>query len=243
MGENLNAFGQPIGPPVPGWSRRSPPDRVVLEGRYCRLEPLDPVRHTADLFDANGQDDGRGWTYLSYGPFDTLEGYRTWVEGAAASKDPLFSTIIETASGKPAGVAALMRIDPANGVVEVGHIKYAPALQRTPAATEAMFLLMRYVFEDLGCRRYEWKCDSLNAPSRRAAERLGFIYEGMFRQAVVYKGRSRDTTWFAMTDGDWPMLKRAYEAWLAPANFDEAGQQRRRLPDLIAEARVVVSGQ
>lgn len=237
MGARVNEFGQPIGCPVADWSPRPLPTRVTLEGRFCRIEPLDPARHTTALYDANRMDDGRGWTYMGYGPFATLDSYSRWVEKAAASGDPLFYTIIDLASGQACGIAGLMRIDSANGVIEVGNIKYAPALQRTPAATEAMFLLMRYVFDELGYRRYEWKCDSLNAPSRRAAERLGFTYEGIFRQAVIYKGRNRDTAWFAMTDDEWPALRQAYERWLAPANFDDAGQQRRRLSDLIAKAR------
>lgn len=242
MGDHVNAFGQPIGFPVPSWSPRPRPERVVLEGRFCRLEPLDAERHTADLYDANQADDGRGWTYLGYGPFASQADYREWVAKAAASEDPLFYAIIEARSGRAVGVATLMRIDPANGVIEVGNIKYAPALQRTPAATEAMFLLMRYVFDELGYRRYEWKCDSLNGPSRAAALRLGFTFEGIFRQAVVYKGRNRDTAWFSIIDGEWPALKRAYEDWLAPANLEADGRQRRRLADFIAEARSAASG-
>lgn len=242
MGDRVNAFGQPIGFPVPDRSPRPRPSHITLEGRYCRLEPLDADRHTADLYAANQADDGRGWTYLGYGPFASREDYRAWVEASAASQDPLFYTIVYAGSGRAAGVATLMRIDPANGVIEVGNIKYAPALQRTPAATEAMFLLMRYVFEDLGYRRYEWKCDVLNAPSRAAAARLGFTFEGIFRQAVVYKGRNRDTAWFSIVDSEWPILKRAYEAWLAPENFDADGRQRRRLTHLIAESRSATSG-
>lgn len=242
MGDHVNAFGQPIGFPVPSWSPRPRPERVVLEGRFCRLEPLDAERHTADLYEANQADDGRGWTYLGYGPFASQADYREWVAKAAASEDPLFYAIIEARSGRAVGVATLMRIDPANGVIEVGNIKYAPALQRTPAATEAMFLLMRYVFDELGYRRYEWKCDSLNGPSRAAALRLGFTFEGIFRQAVVYKGRNRDTAWFSIIDGEWPALKRAYEDWLAPANLEADGRQRGRLADFIAEARSAASG-
>ncbi|HEX7073515.1 MAG TPA: GNAT family protein [Hyphomicrobiaceae bacterium] len=237
MGDRVNAFGQPIGFPVPQWSPRPRPSRIVLDGRFCRLEPLDAERHTADLYEANQADDGRGWTYMSHGPFASLADYRDWVEKASASEDPLFYAILEAGSGRAVGVATLMRIDPPNGVIEVGNIKYSPALQRTPAATEAMFLLMRYVFDELGYRRYEWKCDSLNQPSRAAALRLGFTFEGIFRQAVVYKGRNRDTAWFSIIDAEWPALKQAYERWLSPANFDADGRQQRRLSDLIAEAR------
>ena len=181
--------------------------------------------------------DTRDWTYLPYGPFERLDAYRAWADQVAAADDPLFHTIVDGASGRAAGVASLMRIDPINGVIEVGHIKYTPALQRTAAATEAMFLLMRRVFDELGYRRYEWKCDALNAPSRAAATRLGFMFEGIFRQAVVYKGRNRDTAWFSIIDREWPALKSAYERWFAADNLDAQGRQRRSLGDLIAEAR------
>jgi RimJ/RimL family protein N-acetyltransferase len=199
---------------------------------------LDPARHAADLFAANRLDtDGRNWTYLAYGPFDKLEDYRAWADKMAAADDPLFHSIIDLHTGKAVGVATLMRIDQAAGVIETGHLNYSPRLQRKPAATEAMFLLMRRVFDELGYRRYEWKCDALNAPSRAAAERLGFKYEGLFRQATIYKGRNRDTAWFSIIDGEWPALKRAYEAWLDPANFDAHGKQKQSLRALIAKAR------
>ena len=209
-----------------------------MEGRFCRLEPLDPARHAADLFAANQLDkEGRNWTYLSVDAFENLASYRAWLEQVAKGDDPLFHAIIDKATGKAVGVATFMRIDSTNGVIEVGNINYSPLLQRKPAATEAMYLMMMRVFDELGYRRYEWKCDSLNAPSRAAALRLGFQYEGLFRQAVVYKGRNRDTTWFSIIDGEWPALRRAYQQWLNPENFDAAGKQRRKLTDLIAEAR------
>jgi RimJ/RimL family protein N-acetyltransferase len=223
---------------VPGWTPRAKPPRTPIEGRFCRIEILDAGRHAADLFAANALDrDGRNWTYLGYGPFERLEDYRAWVTGVAAVDDPLFHAIIDLGTGKAVGVASLMRIDPANGVIETGHLNYSPLLQRKPAATEAMFLLMRRVFDELSYRRYEWKCDSLNAPSRAAAERLGFKYEGLFRQATIYKGRNRDTAWFSIIDGEWPGLKSAYEAWLDPSNFDGQGTQRQSLSQLIAERR------
>jgi RimJ/RimL family protein N-acetyltransferase len=209
-----------------------------LEGRWCRLEPLDPERHGRELFEANSLDtEGRNWTYLFVGPFADFESYRAWLEEVAKRDDPLFHTIIDGQTEKAVGVATFMRIDRANGVIEVGNINYSPLLQRTPAATEAMFLMMRRVFDELGYRRYEWKCDALNAPSRAAALRLGFQFEGIFRQAVVYKGRNRDTAWFSIIDSEWPALKRAYEQWLAPGNFDAEGRQRRKLAELIAQAR------
>ena len=232
MPDHSNALGQPIGFPVPEWTPPPVPSRNVLHGRFCRVERLDPARHAADLHAANSADAAaRMWTYLGYGPFASAEAYRAWAERMAAMSDPQFYAIVDAASGRAVGVASYLRIDPAAGSIEVGHIAYSPALQRTPAATEAMFLLMQQAFA-LGYRRYEWKCDALNAPSRAAAQRLGFVFEGIFRQALVYKGRNRDTAWFAIIDRDWPALQRAYEHWLAPANFDEAGQQRTSLSEL-----------
>jgi RimJ/RimL family protein N-acetyltransferase len=207
-----------------------------MQGRFCRVEPL-ASGHVDDLWDANSDDTlGKNWTYLSVGPFQDRAGYRAWVESVIPSEDPLFHAIIDEVTGRAVGVASFMRIDPTNGVIEVGHINFSPRLQRTPAATEAMFLMMRRVFAELGYRRYEWKCDSLNAPSQRAADRLGFSYEGLFRQAVVYKGRNRDTAWFSIVDSEWPRLEAAYEAWLDPSNF-VAGQQVRALTGLTAAAR------
>jgi RimJ/RimL family protein N-acetyltransferase len=234
----VNQHNQPIGQPVPGWTARPRPPRTPIEGRFCRVEILDSQKHAADLFAANRLDaDGRNWTYLGYGPFDRLEDYRAWVESVAPANDPLFHTIIDRETDKAVGVASLMRIDPPNGVIETGHLNYSPLLQKKPAATEAMFLLMRRVFDELGYRRYEWKCDSLNAPSRAAAERLGFKYEGLFRQATIYKGRNRDTAWFSILDGEWPALKRAYEAWLDPGNFGASGKQKQSLSALMAAER------
>ena len=230
MTERLNDHGQPIGFDVPGWSARKFPPRTPMTGRFCRLEPLDPARHTEDLFKANREDRaGRNWTYLAYGPFETIEAYRQWVEASAQGTDPQFHAIIDAGTGRAIGVASYLRIDLGNGVIETGHLNYSPLLQRKPAATEAMYLMMARVFDELGYRRYEWKCDSLNGPSRAAADRLGFQYEGIFRQATIYKGRNRDTAWFAMTDKDWPQVKAAYQRWLDPSNFDAAGQQRAPL--------------
>jgi RimJ/RimL family protein N-acetyltransferase len=229
---------QPIGTALPAWTTRAAPPLTAMVGRFCRVEPVDPARHTADLFAANRLDaEGRNWTYLFQEPFGELEPYRAWLEQVAKGDDPLFHTIVDLKTGKAVGVATFMRIDRANGVIEVGNINYSPLLQKTPAATEAMFLMMARVFDELGYRRYEWKCDALNAPSRAAALRLGFQYEGLFRQAVIYKGRNRDTTWFSIIDAEWPALKRAYEQWLAPGNFDGDGRQRRGLADLIKAAR------
>ncbi|MGE0715216.1 MAG: GNAT family N-acetyltransferase [Alphaproteobacteria bacterium] len=228
-----NAFGQPIGSPVAGWAPRPRPPRTPMVGRFCRVEPLDVARHAAELHEANGDDaDGRNWTYLGIDAPPDLAAYRAWLEKMAAGDDPLFHAIVDSSTGKAVGVATLMRIDPPNGVIEVGNINYSPRLQRRPAATEAMFLMMRRVFDELGYRRYEWKCDSLNMPSRAAALRYGFRYEGTFLQAIVYKGRNRDTAWFSITDAEWPKVKAAFEQWLDPANFDAEGRQRVSLKSL-----------
>ncbi len=230
MTQRTNSLGQPIGEPVDGWTARPRPPRTPIAGRFCRIEPIDPARHAADLHAANLQDkEGRNWTYLGYGPFADLAGYRAWMDASCLGDDPLFHAVVDQASGKALGVASYLRIDPPVGVIEVGHINYAPALQRSSAATEAMYLLMRRVFDELGYRRYEWKCDALNAPSRQAALRLGFQYEGIFRQATLYKGRNRDTAWYAVIDRDWPAVKAGFEAWLDPANFDAGGKRRRSL--------------
>jgi RimJ/RimL family protein N-acetyltransferase len=226
----LNEFGQPIGFPVPNWTPPAFPSREPIVGRYCYLEPLDVEVHTAALYEAYAGN-AVGWTYLAYGPFSTLESYREWVGSVHAGDDPLFFAIFD--HGTPVGVASYMRIMPSAGSIEVGHLNFSPRLQRSPAATEAMYLMMKTAFR-LGYRRYEWKCDALNAPSRAAAQRLGFSYEGTFRQAAAYKGRNRDTSWFAVIDNEWPALQGAFEAWLDPDNFDSAGKQRSRLSELTA---------
>lgn len=232
----MNEYGQPIGEPVPGWSARPVPEAVTLEGTYCRLEPLDAGRHAADLYAAyHAASDVRDWTYLAVGPFERPEDYRRHAEAAAQSTDPRHYAVIDRKTGKAVGSLALMRIEPAHGVIEVGHVTFSPLLKQTPLSTEAQFLLMRYVFDTLGYRRYEWKCDSLNAPSRKTAVRLGFQFEGIFRQAIVYKGRNRDTAWHSIIDKEWPLLKQAFEAWLAPANFDDAGRQRQSLTEVRAQ--------
>jgi len=236
MKTDTNSLGQPIGFAVPAWKPPAVPARTTMAGRYCRIEPLNPDRHAAELHAANALDrDGRMWTYLSCGPFENLESYRKWLDGVYGGADPLFFAIIDSASDKAVGVASYMRIEPASGVIEVGHLAFSPHLQRSRAATEAMFLMMRNAFE-MGYRRYEWKCHSLNAPSRAAAERLGFSYEGIFRQHVVHKGRNRDTAWYAVIDSEWPVLEATFKHWLDPDNFDAAGKQKTRLSDLTREA-------
>ncbi len=224
-----NAFGQLVGDPVPGWSPRPLPSREPLGGRYCRLTPL-VVEDAAPLWRSYALDrDGRDWTYLPYGPFERFEEFESWVRASSLGSDPLFYAVtLSNGEEGAVGVASYLRIAPAVGTIEVGHIHFSPLLQRTPAATEAMYLMMRHAFE-LGYRRYEWKCDALNAPSRRAAERLGFSFEGIFRQAVVVKGRNRDTAWYACIDREWPARREAFERWLDPANFDAEGRQRQPL--------------
>ena len=224
-----NPLGQPIGFPVPDWRPPERPQRMLLQGRYCRLEPLDSGRHAADLHAANSLDrDGRMWTYLFSGPFATLDEFTLWLEAREDSLDPLFYAIVDAATNQATGLASYLRIDVTHGVIEVGHLAFSPLLQRTRAATEAMYLMMRHAFE-LGYRRCEWKCDALNGASRRAAERLGFSLEGVFRQAAVYKGRNRDSAWYSIIDGEWPEREAALLAWLDPRNFDANGRQRRPL--------------
>jgi RimJ/RimL family protein N-acetyltransferase len=230
MSEHRNDLGQPIGFPVPGWTARPRPPREVMKGRYVRLEPVSVERHAGDLFEAFSADaEGRIWTYLPYGPLGSVEELAEWMRKTCLGDDPLFHSIIDKATDKAVGVASYLRIEPAVGVIEVGHINYAPALQRTRGATEAMYLMMARVFDELGYRRYEWKCDALNAPSRAAAQRLGFTYEGLFRQATMYKGRNRDTAWYSILDTEWPRIKAAFEGWLDPANFDADGRQKQPL--------------
>ncbi|HQY44451.1 MAG TPA: GNAT family protein [Paracoccaceae bacterium] len=219
-----------VGREVPNWSPPVWPDTQCLEGQYVRLERLNATDHAAELHAANRGSDWI-WDYLPYGPFESVADYRAWAETMAGERDPFFYAIRDLAGGRLGGVASFLRITPQQGVIEVGHICFAPALQGTRAATEAMTLLARWVF-GAGYRRYEWKCDALNLPSRRAAERLGFSYEGTFRQHTIYKGRNRDTAWFAMTDGDWKAIGPAYDRWLAPENFDPDGQQRESLSAL-----------
>jgi RimJ/RimL family protein N-acetyltransferase len=239
MQQRLNEYGQPIGPELPDWKPRALPRRTPMQGRYAAVRPVDVERDATELFTAYGRaSDGRDWTYLPVGPFTELEAYRAHLARAAASTDPLHHTIVDRATGKPVGTAALMRIDPANGVIEVGHIAYSPLLQRTPAATETIFLFMQRVFDELGYRRFEWKCDHLNAPSRAAALRYGFQFEGIFRQAIVYKGRSRDTAWYSLLDREWPAVRHGFEQWLAPENFDADGRQRERLAACIGRSRM-----
>ena len=229
---------RPIGPLVSGFTPPPVPPRAAMEGQWCRIEPFDAARHGPALFEAyRGADEV--WDYMFSGPFDDLGAFMAWAEPAAEGRDPLFFAVIDREDGAPKGLASYMRITPDHGVIEIGNIAWAPALQRTRAGTEAMLLFMANAFA-LGYRRYEWKCNALNAPSRRLAMRLGLSFEGVFRAHMVVKGRNRDTAWYAATEADWPALRAAHEAWLDPGNFDAAGRQRRSLSDLTRPALVNV---
>lgn len=218
------------------WKPRPRPERKVLEGRYVRLEPLDAARHGDGLFAASTVPDADSrFAWLFEKPPASRAEFQPWLEKVEASLDPLFFAVIDKASGKIAGRQTLMRIEPTHGVIEIGSIYWGPLISRKPAATEAQFLFTRYAFDELGYRRYEWKCHNENAPSKRAAERFGFKFEGIFRQHMVAKGANRDTAWYSIIDKEWPALRRAYEAWLEPSNFDGEGRQLRRLEDYRAE--------
>ena len=232
-----NNLGQPIGAPVPEFSGARRPELVPLEGRFCRLEKLTGA-HSQALYEALRADETGGlWTYLSESPPADLGELKEWVERVSDKPDRAYYALVERSSGRCLGRAAYLRIAPEAGSIEVGSILYSPRLQRTPMSTEVMYLMMQHAFDVLGYRRYEWKCDSLNEPSRHAAERLGFSYEGTFRQALVYKQRNRDTAWYAIIDRDWPAIRRGYEAWFDPANFDKEGRQKQSLATFIATAR------
>ncbi len=208
------------------------PERRETAGRFVTLVPLAP-EHADDLFAVvGGAENAWAWDYMPDGPFPEPAPFREHIARKAQSEDPLFYAIQDNTTGKTIGHATLMRVDTANRVIETGNIMFSPTMQRTAGATESMYLLARTVFDELGYRRYEWKCNDLNAPSKRAAERLGFTFEGVFRQHMIVKGRNRDTAWFSMLDTEWPSVKRAFEAWLAPENFDSEGRQKRALADL-----------
>ena len=229
-----SAVDRPIGPAVDAHPAKRP-GRITMKGRWVTLVPLDAEAHAKDLFEASSGDATRDavWDYLFDPPNRSFDAFRADLEAKARSADPLFFAVIDNASGRALGYQTFLRIDPPNRVIEVGNILYTPALQRTPGATEAQYLFARYVFDELGYRRYEWKCNALNAPSRRAAKRFGFTFEGICRQHMIVKGRNRDTAWFAMLDSEWPARKAAYERWLAPDNFDSDGRQKVALSALM----------
>lgn len=232
MSDRINEYGQPIGPELSDWRGAMQPMGVTLHGRYARLELANVPIHAEALYAAYATaPDGREWTYLTEGPFESLENYRAHLDKALSGRDPLHYAVVAAETGLAQGTLALMRIDAANGVVEIGHVTYSPLLQRSRAGTEAVYLLLRHAFDDLGYRRVEWKCDALNVRSQAAARRYGFQFEGVFRQARVYRQRSRDTTWFSIIDSEWPAIRERFERWLEPSNFDAAGLQKRKLQD------------
>ena len=228
----MNQLGQPIGDALPDFQPGDLPNLERIEGQYVIIERLSKDKHGADLYEVYGPDSPVDmWTYLFQTPAQNQAEWSQKLDQMLAAQDRFHYAIVDKESGKALGTFALMRIDRNNRVIEVGAVTYSPKLKRTRLATEAQYLLARYVFEGLEYRRYEWKCYTLNQPSRRAAERLGFIYEVRFRQAVVYKGRNRDTDWLSMIDKDWPAVKSRLEKWLSPDNFDKKGQQIKALSD------------
>jgi RimJ/RimL family protein N-acetyltransferase len=231
----LNEWGQPIGPELVDFETPEPPPRAPLQGHYVELAPLDPERHARELWRALEPLPASHWTYLPYGPFESFFEFESWLRRSSVGSDPLFFCIIDQGSDVAAGLASYLRIQRESACIEVGHLNFSALLARRPGATEAMVLMMQQAFE-LGYRRYEWKCDALHALSRAAALRLGFRFEGIFRQATLYKGRSRDTAWYSVIDREWTALERAYRVWLAPDNFDDEGRQRSRLSELTESA-------
>jgi RimJ/RimL family protein N-acetyltransferase len=212
------------------WAPRPRPQRKPMEGRYARLEPLDVKKHGDQLFEcSNTTDAERLWQYTADGPYRTRESFEPWLQKAAASDDPLMFVVIDKATGKVEGRQTYLRITPDHGVIEIGYILWGPKIGRTRVATEAFYLFIAHAFDDLGYRRYEWKCDNANVPSKNAAERFGYTFEGIFRQHMIYKGRNRDTAWYSILDGEWPKIRRAFEDWLAPENFDSEGRQKTKL--------------
>ncbi|WP_280539012.1 GNAT family protein [Chromohalobacter sp. 11-W] len=242
MSQAYNAYGQPVGPALAHWQPRPAPDSEPLAGRFCRLEPLDANRHAEALWQAwrmpasefdNDPDARARWTYLGGRPFDDEAGCQAWLSRMSAAWDPLCYAVIDPADGQAAGMATYLNIVPVDGRIEIGHLSFSPRMARRPMSSEALMLMMAHAFE-MGYRRLEWKCDALNAPSRRAAERLGFRFEGVFRQHRVVAGRNRDTAWFSVLDAEWPVVRACHRRWLAPENFDTAGCQRQSLSSMTA---------
>jgi len=238
MNNRLNAYQQPIGDDLPDWTGAKLPGATPLVGQYTRLERIDPEPHAAQLHQAYAEaPDARDWTYMTVGPFDTLAAYEAYLVRLVPSQDPMHYAVIDQASGAAVGTFALMRVDAPNGVIEVGSVAFSRRMQKTRLGTDVMATLLKHVFVDLGYRRFEWKCDVLNAPSRAAALRFGFAHEGLFRQAIVTRGRNRDTAWYSIIDREYPALATAYRNWLDPANFSSEGRQIRSLSACIAESR------
>ena len=235
MTQRINQFDQPIGDEVADWKPVQLPMQNRMEGIYCRVERLSTDGHLQELYDAYQLDvDGKLWTYMSVGPFTNIDVFRTWMEQAVNDEDSIFYAFIDKNTDRAVGLGSYLRMQPEVGVIEVGNLAYSPLMQKTVVATEAMFLMMQNVFNHYGYRRYEWKCDALNAASRRAAKRLGFRYDGLFEQAIVYKGRNRDTAWFSILDKHWPQIEKGFLQWLDPDNFDDSFIQKQSLTDCLA---------
>ncbi|MGK2679335.1 GNAT family N-acetyltransferase [Serratia marcescens] len=234
MSELKNSFGQNVGRKLNNWNKVPLPNKDRFLGKYCVLERISAAKHGHELYNAYSEaPDERDWTYLPLGPFDNEESYQSFLLENERMSDPLHYAVIDKISGKPAGTVALMRMDATNGVIEIGYVIYSPRMKRTRISTEVVAILLKYVFEELGYRRVEWKCDSLNAASRNAAERFGFKLEGVFRQAMVNRGRNRDTAWYSLIDSQYHNVRMSYERWLSSDNFDENGHQREKLKDII----------
>ena len=236
MSDNLNCYGQEIGFSLPEWRGVSMPDAKSIDGKFCVLERINAIKHVNDLYESFSEStDGRDWTYLPLGPFDSIGSYEAYLLSIQNSVDPMHFAIIDKTSGKAVGTVALMRIDDKNGVIEIGYVIFSGRMKKTRIATESIVLLLRYVFNNLGYRRVEWKCDSLNIPSRSAAERLGFKYEGVFRQHIIYRNRNRDTAWFSIIDVDFYKLDKSYHLWLDERNFSKDGIQIKKLSSFIID--------
>ncbi|QLQ80653.1 hypothetical protein HG537_0D06540 [Torulaspora globosa] len=227
----LNEFDQEIGYAIDDWEGRDAPGKVVLTGEFCQVEPINAEKHGLQLFESFKVIGDKIWTYVPIGPYESLESYKEFLEECARRDDEIHFAIVDKTTGDAVGTIAFISVNPQNGSAEAGYVIYSSRLRQTPMATEAQYLLMKYIFDDLKYRRYEWRCDSLNKPSRAAAERLGFKFEGTFRQVVVMKGRNRDTTWLSITDKEWPLCKKALEIWLSTNNFQD-GVQKRSLSDI-----------
>ena len=228
-----NEFNQPVDILIENWVLLSRPSKTVIQGQHCALTALDINKHAANLFDSLLTDNqGESWTYLPYGPFYTYAEFQDWLKFTMADSDTLLYAVLDINTQLPIGIAGYLRITPEHGAIEVGHLHFSKLLKRTPAATEAMFLMMHYAFEELNYRRYEWKCNALNQASRDAALRFGFTFEGIFRQCNVFKNRNRDTAWFSILDKEWPEIRERFKKWLDPSNFDSQGNQRFSLREI-----------
>ena len=228
-----NQFGQLIGDPIENWIPRHTPEKIMIEGKYCILQPLIIKQHADKLFEALAVDNqGESWTYLPYGPFDTLHDFKDWLSKTISEEDTLLYAILDAKQQRPIGISGYLRINPQHGVIEIGHIHFSKLLKQTSLATEAIYLMLRLAFDEYGYRRCEWKCNDLNEASRKAAKRFGFIFEGIFRQSYVFKNCNRDTAWFSIIDKEWPALKEKFEKWLHPENFSVDGRQFLKLSEI-----------